>query len=70
MADVVETREVDMTVDKLCWRYYGAETKTTEMVLAANPGLADLGPILPLGTRVLMPDPPAKEPLPLVNLWD
>jgi phage tail protein X len=40
-------------------------------VLDANPGLADLGVILPLGTRVLVPAAPEATgtPVPLVQLW-
>jgi len=44
------------TVDAICWRYYGRTAGVTEAVLEANPGLADLGPIIPHGTQVTLPD--------------
>jgi phage tail protein X len=60
------------TVDLICWRHYGATAGITEQVLAANPGLAALGAVLPLGTAVLLPElTEAPAPTqPLINLWD
>ncbi|MBI2382332.1 MAG: tail protein X [Gammaproteobacteria bacterium] len=58
------------TLDQLVWRHYGQTEGVVEMVLAANPGLAQLGPVLPHGHPVTLPDlapPPAKR---LVQLWD
>jgi phage tail protein X len=43
------------TVDALCWRHYGRTDSTVEAVLEANPGLADLGVVLPVGTPVYLP---------------
>ena len=40
------------TVDLICWRTYGRTAGITEQVLEANPGLADLGAELPIGTLV------------------
>jgi phage tail protein X len=43
----------------------------TEAVLAANPGLAGKGLILPLGTVITMPEiarPTTQRPL--ISLWD
>nr|WP_059392463.1 tail protein X [Pseudomonas toyotomiensis] len=59
------------TVDSICWDYYGRTTGVTEAVLDANPGLADLGPIIPHGTAVTLPDaaPQAEQPQ-VVNLWN
>lgn len=37
------------TVDAMCWRYYGRTDGVTEKVLAANPGLSAIGPVLPHG---------------------
>lgn len=58
------------TVDLICYRHYGRTAGVTEFVLASNPGLADLGPVLPHGTPVELPDlpPPAQEKI--VQLWD
>ena len=38
---------------------------------SANPGLAELGPILPMGTRITMPDIARRAAArPLANLWN
>lgn len=58
------------TVDLICFRYYGRTAGVTEQVLDANPGLAALGPVLPVGTRVTLPDVPARASTNVVNLWD
>lgn len=61
------------TVDQICQRHYGYTAGITEQVYAANHGLAELGPILPLGTAVTLPDlptKPAETTRQLVNLWD
>ncbi|WP_213993909.1 tail protein X [Sodalis sp. dw_96] len=58
------------TVDALCWRYYGRTQSMVEQVLAANPGLADLGVILPTGTPVELPDIAAAAVRESYQLWD
>ena len=59
------------TVDAICWRYYGRTAGVTEAVPDANPGLADLGPVIPHGTAVTLPDAaPQAEQRQVVNLWD
>jgi len=59
------------TVDAICWRYYGRTAGVTEAVLNANPGLADLGPILPTGQQVAMPEVSEQaEQQTAINLWD
>jgi phage tail protein X len=60
------------TVDALCWRILGRTAAVTEQVLARNPGLADLGPVLPAGLEVDLPDQvdlaiPRRQ---TVKLWD
>lgn len=66
----VRARQGD-TVDQLCWRHYGRTGGVTEQVLQANPGLADLGPVLPQGHLVELPDQPAPMAArQLVQLWD
>jgi len=70
MAAIYTTKQGE-TVDLACWKHYGRTKDVTELVLASNPGLADLGPVLPMGTKIIMPAvdtrPVAR---PLVNLWD
>lgn len=69
MAEVI-ARQGD-TLDALCWRHYGRTAGVVEAVLEANPGLADLGPILPHGQRVVLPEQaPQPQRQDLINLWD
>jgi phage tail protein X len=59
------------TLDALCWRHYGRTDGTVEAALQANPGLADLGVVLPMGTVVELPEPAAIfSTRPLVQLFD
>lgn len=54
-----------ITVELLLWRHgkrRGQTAARLAQTLALNPGLAALGPFLPLGTRVVIPDlPPLSE---------
>ena len=59
------------SVDSLCYRHLGSSA-AVERVLEANPGLAALGAILPMGTEVTLPEAaavaaPQKN---LIQLWD
>ena len=58
------------TLDYVCWRFYSQQSGAVEAVLLANPGLADLGPVLPINTRITLPDlaKPATELQP-IRLW-
>jgi phage tail protein X len=60
------------TVDEICWRYLSATAGVTEQVLDLNPGLAALGPNLPAGTPVILPDPTGANTatIDLDQLWD
>lgn len=59
------------TLDAICQRYYGRTAAVTEAVLEKNRGLAELGPILPLGTLVELPDvAPAPQKKDMIQLWD
>lgn len=60
------------TVDLLCWRVLGTTGAVTEQVLGRNPGLADLGPTLPAGHPVDLPDTAdlAAATRQTVKLWD
>lgn len=49
----------DLTVDKLLWRRYGSRGRElVEETLSLNPDIAALGPILPIGTELIIPDLP------------
>ncbi|WP_145586313.1 tail protein X [Yersinia rochesterensis] len=58
------------TLDLICTRYYGRTEGVFETVLAANPGLAELGAVLPHGTPVELPDIQTSPVTETVNLWD
>ena len=59
------------TVDFIAWRYYGTQdARVVERVLEANKGLADLGPELPAGTRVTLPELDTRGEQAGVKLWD
>lgn len=68
--DIIRAHQGD-TLDAICWRYYGRTAGVVEQVLEANPGLASLGPVLPIGTEVSMPAAPVQATQrDVVNLWD
>lgn len=62
-------------LDLMLWRELGLGPRHIAPVLKANPGLADLGPILPIGTIVIVPATTTKRQnstrtRPLIQLWD
>lgn len=59
-------------VDEICHLYYGRTKGVVEQVYAANRGLAALGPRLPAGTLVELPDLPDSEADAgeFAELWD
>lgn len=70
MTITVQAQQGD-TVDMLCLRHLGTTAGVTEATYALNPGLAALGPVLPLGRRVTLPDPPTAPTAPkTISLWD
>ncbi len=63
------TRAMDgETVDRVALRVYG-DTSMSADILETNPGLSALGPVLPRGTKIALPEKqtPTKTG---VNLWD
>jgi phage tail protein X len=65
MQTVTVTR-VGVTLDLLLWRAHGRPGQTSAMLRAGldlNPGLADAGAVIALGTVVTLPDlPPVRRP--------
>ena len=58
------------TVDYIAWKYYGTTSRqVVERLLNENQGLADMGPVLPMGTPVHLPDIPPTENVKSVRLW-
>ena len=58
------------TLDAICVRYYGRTEGVFESVLAANPGLAELGAVLPHGTVIELPDVKSSPVTEIINLWE
>lgn len=59
-------------LDEIAWRQYGAgDAGTLAILLAANPGLADRGPVLPAGLLITLPEiaAPTREKKAVV-LWE
>lgn len=57
------------SVDLIAYRRYGAHGME-QAILDANPGLAALGPILPLGTRIVLPVEDVKDRSQSGRLWN
>ncbi len=59
------------TVDQLCWRHLGITSGAVEQTYQANRGIAALGPVLPSGTPVYLPEAKT-QPVnkTTVQLWD
>lgn len=55
MSKIYTTIQGD-TLDQICAAYYGYTSGTVEAVLAANDGLADLGPVYEAGVEITLPD--------------
>lgn len=63
------------TVDYVVWKHYQQQNARTgprlvEQVIEANPGLAGVGPILPVGTRIKLPVIEVPDVKETVRLWD
>lgn len=59
------------TVDLICMRHLGYTANAVEAVYRANPGLAARGPVLPIGTVVVLPALTTATPTTRsVQLWD
>jgi phage tail protein X len=72
LTDTLRARQGD-TLDGLVWRERGLGPADLPAILAANPGLAALGPILPKGQVVTIPAiaaPAVAVRSDVVNLWD
>lgn len=70
MAKTIHALQND-TVDAICWREYGRSSGVVEKVLEANSKLAELGPFLPMGTEVFLPDIETSQQIKqTIQLWD
>lgn len=68
MAAEYLTSDGDM-VDEIAFRHYGSTVGTVEAIYDANRDLAELGPVLSAGVRIVLPDV-AVETDTRVKLWD
>jgi phage tail protein X len=69
MTQQYTTESGDM-VDAIAHKVYGATAGYTEAILAANPGLADEGPLLPAGIAITLPDlSDQAQQIQTVKLW-
>lgn len=55
-------------LDAVCFDHYGRED-TVVRVLEANPGLAQLGPVLPARIAITLPADPVRVQTPVIRLW-
>ena len=73
MPQTFTIRREGMTVELLLHQAYGVEGRALlEETLANNPGVSALGPFLPLGTLLTIPDKPARDAFvyrPVVSLF-
>ncbi|SPW71860.1 phage tail protein X [Escherichia coli] len=58
------------TLDAICVRYYGRTEGVVGGRARRNPGLAELGVVLPHGTAVELPDVQTAPVAETVNLWE
>ena len=63
----VTTHDGDV-LDALLWQHYG-RSDVIPAVLAANPQLAQLHPVLEAGLVVELPDLPLPVEAPVIRLW-
>lgn len=70
MPKVYQICQTGLTVDLVCHIHYGRTDGVTETVYDANPVLAALGPVLPIGTTLILPEMPKQTTKPVIRLWD
>lgn len=72
MAQKIKVAGDNLTLDLLLVRRHGLKgQRLVAETLAINPGLADQGPILPVGLEITLPDLPVDvaEPVKVVTLF-
>jgi phage tail protein X len=57
-------------LDLICSRHYGRQSGAVEMVLAANPDIANVAHRLPAGLKITLPDIVSVQGTKTVRLWD
>lgn len=78
--DIIRVKYVEMAVEEIAWKYrieaLGGDLEKAaklsgfvEQVYELNPGLAALGPLIPIGTEINMPPLSASREPQLNRLW-
>lgn len=57
------------SVDLIAFNRFGRSAGLTEDILAANPGLAQRGPVLPAGLQIRIPLPAQRDRVQSTRLW-
>lgn len=70
MATLKYTTKAGDMVDEICWRHYGQQSGAVEQVYDANQGLAERGPILPEGVKILLPELTTEATDNSISLWE
>ena len=66
----IYTTKAGDVLDAVVWNYYGRQdNRLVEIVLEANRNLADLGPAIPAGMQIILPEAPAEEPTERLELF-
>lgn len=68
MALIVKTIGGEM-LDAIAHKHYKGLAGATEALLEANVGLSRLGPVLPAGIEIVLPELPEVKPE-VIKLWD
>lgn len=69
--ETIRVGAVGLSLDLILWRRFKRLVPgLAEQVFATNPGLADAGPLLPLGTVFVVEIPTAPPEAAVVKLWD
>ncbi|WP_193391515.1 tail protein X [Erythrobacter sp. SG61-1L] len=64
------TSKAGEMLDQIVWRHRGRTAALVEQALELNPGLADLGPVLPAGIAITLPEAASAQPVrETVKLW-
>jgi len=66
---VYRTQDNDM-LDDICYQHYGRSAGVVELVLQANPHLADLGSVLTAGVLITLPVVQPQAAAAPIRLWN
>ena len=78
--DIIRVKDDEMALEEIAWKYrieaFGGDMEKAsklsgfvEQVYELNPGLAALGPLIPIGTELKMPPLTASKQPVLNRLW-